>query len=205
MSSAPRAGPAENIVSLYQRHGLAWARDRVRQPAETVWLDRFCALMPAAGTVLDLGCGVGRPVARDLVDRGFGVVGIDTAPEMLAVCREQLPGQEFLLADMRTLALGRRFAGVLAWNSFFHLNGADQRAMFPVFEAHAARGAALMLTSGPAHGEAIGTLEGEPLFHASLDPAEYRRLLTTHRFDERAHVAQDPACFGHTIWLAQAF
>ena len=105
---------------------------------------------------------------------------------------------------MRTLALGRRVAGVLAWNSFFHLDHDDQRAMFAVFEAHAAPGAPLMFTSGPAHGEAIGTLEGEPLYHASLDPAEYRRLLTRHGFAERAHVAQDPACHGLTVWLAQS-
>ena len=200
----PRVAGATEIVGLYRRHGLAWAQVRERQPAEAVWLDRFCALMPEVGTVLDLGCGVGRPVARYLVERGFGVVGVDTSPEMLAVGRAEWPALEWIQADMRTLALGRRVAGILAWNSFFHLDHDDQRAMFAVFEAHAAPGAPLMFTSGPAHGEAIGTLEGEPLYHASLDPAEYRRLLTRHGFVERAHVAQDPACHGLTIWLAQS-
>jgi hypothetical protein len=48
--------------------------------------------------------------------------------------------------------------------------------MFPIFRAHAAPRAALMFTSGPAQGEAIGQLEGEPLYHASLDPTEYKQL-----------------------------
>ena len=43
-----------------------------------------------------------------------------------------------LHADMRRLALGRRFAGLIAWDSFFHLRPQDQRAMFPIFAAHAA-------------------------------------------------------------------
>ena len=36
---------------------------------------------------------------------------------------------------MRELALGRRFGGVLVWDSFFHLPAADQPAMFPIFTA----------------------------------------------------------------------
>ena len=34
-----------------------------------------------------------------------------------------------------------------------------------------------MFTSGPAHGETLGEWRGEPLYHASLDPADYRALL----------------------------
>jgi hypothetical protein len=34
------------------------------------------------------------------------------------------------------LSLQRSFDGILAWDSFFHLNHDDQRRMFPVFRAH---------------------------------------------------------------------
>ena len=60
-----------------------------------------------------------------------------------------------------------------------------------------------MFTSGPAFGEAIGTFEGEPLYHGSLDPAEYRALLDAQGFEVVAHVAEDATCGGHTIWLAR--
>jgi hypothetical protein len=76
--------------------------------------------------------------------------------------------------------------------------------MFPIFAAHAASGAALMFTSGPAHGEAIGTFEGEPLYHASLAPDEYVALLSANGFDVIEHVVEDQACGGHTVWLAKA-
>jgi hypothetical protein len=104
---------------------------------------------------------------------------------------------------MRGLALGRAFDGILAWNSFFHLCHDDQRLMFPVFRRHAAPGAALMFTSGPAHGEAIGWLEGERLYHASLDPEEYRGLLAAQGFAVIAQRAEDLECGGLTVWLAQ--
>src|SRR5215470_19835917 len=90
---------------------------------------------------------------------------------------------------------------VLAWDSFFHLRQDDQRAMFAIFRRHAAPKAALMFTSGPQHGEAIGTYQGEPLYHASLAPDEYRALLDERGFEVVAHVAEDPGCGGRTIWL----
>ncbi len=194
---------ADRIIGLYRRHARAWDAERGKALFEREWLDRFVALVPAGGAVLDIGCGGGEPIARFLVEHGYAVGGVDSVPEMIALCRERFPHGEWRLADMRSLSLGRRFAGLLAWNSFFHLRHDDQRRMFPIFRRHAAPGAALMFTSGPSHGVAMGVLHGEPLFHASLDPAEYRALLDANGFEVVAHVAEDPACTGHTVWLAR--
>ena len=114
-----------------------------------------------------------------------------------------LPEQVAIVSDMRDLHLGRDYDGLLAWDSFFHLTYDDQRAMFPLFAQHARAGAPLLFTSGPMHGEAIGSLEGDPLYHASLAPAEYMHVLDTNRFDLVCHVSEDPMCGGHTVWLAQ--
>jgi hypothetical protein len=76
--------------------------------------------------------------------------------------------------------------------------------MFGIFKRHAASGAALMFTSGPSAGEKMGTYRGEPLYHASLDSAEYRQLLRDEGFDVVAHVVEDPTCGLRTVWLAQA-
>jgi SAM-dependent methyltransferase len=193
---------ADNIVPLYQRHAQAYDRLRGRSLFEKSWLDAFAASLPKDGAVLDIGCGMGEPIARDLIARGFAVAGIDSSPDLIAMAQARFPQQSWMVADMRSLSLGRTFDGLVAWNSFFHLTADDQRRMFPIFRAHAAPRAVLMFTSGPAHGEAIGTFEGEPLYHASLDPAEYRALLDAHGFDLVRHVAEDPACNGHTVWLA---
>ena len=56
---------------------------------------------------------------------------------------------------------------------------------------------------GPRAGEVIGAFEGEPLYHASLAPEEYRALLAQHGFGVVSYDEEAPACGGHTIWLAQ--
>ncbi|WP_137126374.1 class I SAM-dependent methyltransferase [Roseomonas sp. HF4] len=196
--------PAAGVIGLYRRHGLAWAADRGTAPgAEAAWLERFMALLRPGGTVLDIGCGSGAPIAATLVAAGFAVTGLDSSPPLLALARGRLPGASWIEGDMRRMALGARFDGLLAWDSFFHLGHDDQRAMFGRFAAHAAPGAALMFTSGPAHGVAIGRYGGEALFHASLDAAEYRALLSTAGFAVLDHKAEDPAAGGHTVWLAR--
>jgi SAM-dependent methyltransferase len=194
---------ADTIVPLYQRHAQAYDRLRGRGLFEKAWLDAFAALLPAGGRVLDIGCGMGEPIARDLIGRGFAVTGIDASPPLIAMARERFPQQSWIVADMRSLSLGRTVDGLIAWDSVFHLTPDHQRRMFAVFRKHAAPHAALMFTSGPAHGEAIGTFEGEPLYHASLDPEEYCALLDAHGFRVVRHVAEDPDCNGHTVWLAQ--
>jgi trans-aconitate methyltransferase len=196
---------SENIVSLYERHAEAWVQARLLESTlyEKPWMDRFCALLLSAGSVLDCGCGAGEPIARYLNQCGYAVMGIDSSLAMVRMFQARLPGQRALVADMRTLCLLETFHGILAWDSLFHLDHRDQRKMFPTFRNHAAPGTALMFTSGPAHGEVVGQLEGEPLYHASLDAAEYRQLLEEQGFAVVDYQAEDQSCFGRTVWLAQ--
>ena len=167
------------------------------------WLARFIALIPAGGRVLDMGCGTGAPIAMRLVEAGLRVTGVDGAAAMVDLFRANLPDEEVLHADMRSLDQGRRFEGLIAWDSFFHLDHAAQAAMFEVFSRHAADGAPLMFTSGPDHGIAMGEFQGEPLFHASLSPQAYRQALESHGFSLIAHLAEDSQAGGRTVWLAQ--
>jgi SAM-dependent methyltransferase len=195
---------ADRIPELYEQHAERFDRERGRSLFERAWLDRFAALMQPGGTILDIGCGSGEPIAAYLIGCGFRLTGLDAAPTLIALCRRRLSDHEWHVADMRSLALGRSFDGMIAWDSFFHLGFDEQRGMFPRFRAHAAPGTVLLFTSGPAHGEAIGSFGGEALYHASLDEAEYRALLDANGFDVVDHRIEDPECGGHTVWLAQA-
>jgi len=196
---------SDRVIDFYERRARDWLGDRGREKLfiENAWLDRFCALAKSGGTILDLGCGPGKPMAAYLIAQGFDVLGVDSSPTMIALARGNFPDRQWLVADMRTLALGRRFDGVLAWDSFFHLNHDDQRRMFPIFRDHAAHGAPLMFTSGPQHGEAMGNLYGEPIYHASLAPNDYRSLLAANGFAVAAERMEDPDCGGRSVWLAR--
>ncbi len=193
----------DDILSTYERVARGFAASRDRTLFERRWLDRMLNHAPGR-RVLDLGCGPGRPIAEYLVDRRCTVTGVDGAPAMIALFRQNLPQARAVRADMRGLELEERFDAILAWNSLFHLSPADQRGMFPVFAAHAAPRAVLMFTSGPEAGEPVGKVEGESVYHASLSPDDYRALLAENGFDVLDFRPEDPDCAGHSVWLARA-
>ncbi|MEQ8177121.1 MAG: class I SAM-dependent methyltransferase [Amphiplicatus sp.] len=196
----------KRIIELYERRARAWDEDRgrARPEGERRWVERFSAAAGPGANVLDLGCGSGEPIARDLIALGHKVTGVDGAAALIALCKERFPNETWIVADMRRLELGVRFGAILAWHSLFHLPADDQERMFSIFAAHAAPGAALMFTSGSERGESIGRWRGEPLYHASLDTAEYEALLKAHGFSLVEHVEDDPECGGAAVWLAKA-
>jgi SAM-dependent methyltransferase len=115
------SSPSEQIISLYQRFALDWDRERERSLLEKAWLDRFLALLPLSPSILDIGCGAAEPIAHYFVEKGCDVIGIDSSASLIGMCKERFPDQVWTVTDMRTLSLDRRFDGILAWDSFFHL------------------------------------------------------------------------------------
>jgi SAM-dependent methyltransferase len=198
------AKPADGVIDLYSRRASDWDRDRGRTLIERPWLDAFLVHVPAAGSVLDLGCGSGEPIARYLIGQGRKVAGVDAASGLIKLCRRRFPDHDWRVADMRGLDLGQRFDGVIAWHSAFHLTPSDQEAMFPVYARHLKPGGVLMFTSGSVHGETVGAWRGEPLYHGSLSLEEYRTALAGAGFTLLAHRSDDAETGGATVWLAHA-
>jgi hypothetical protein len=123
--STLRRGPMEDaanqIIEHYERHALSWDADR--RPAawtDRPFIERFLDLLPRGASVLDLGCGGGLPVALHMTAQCFRVTGVDSSAAMISLCRTRMPDQEWIVSDMRSLDLGRKFDGLLAWDSFFH-------------------------------------------------------------------------------------
>lgn len=194
-------GPADGIIDLYSRRAADFDADRSRELHEQLWLDAFLDCVPEAGSVLDLGCGSGEPIARYLIGQGRRVTGVDAAPGLIALCGERFPDHDWILADMRGLDLGRTFDGVIAWHSSFHLTRQDQRELIPVLARSLKPGGVLMFTSGHEDDERIGEWRGERLYHASLSTAEYRERLEAAGLSVLSHAIGDDDKGGATVWL----
>ena len=142
-------------------------------------------------------------MAAYLIASGCRITGVDAASAMTDNARRTFPDHVWITADMRSLPPLPEFDGVIAWHSFFHLRPEDQRPMFAVFARLGRPGAVLMFTSGTTHGEAMGTLQGRPLYHGSLDRAEYRDRLQACGFEVIRYVEKDASCGDANVWLAR--
>lgn len=194
---------ANEVVDLYETHYLEWISKKSFDLFEKNWLDAFLKLLPGRANILDLGCGIGIPIAAYFLGKGYQVTGVDTSASMLEVCKQQFPDQVWILEDMRSLDLKQMFDGVIAWDSFFHLPQTDQIKLLGKMASHIKPKGGLLFTAGSEHSERYGELGGIPLYHASLAPEAYRNLLNQLDFTVLDFIIEDPDCRDHTVCLAQ--
>jgi len=121
-----RQGQAEAFDAIGKRYDEAFPHKQ-GQVSAGEWLMRS---LPAGARVLDLGCGTGVPTARQMVDAGFEVVGIDLSGGMLALARERVPAATFHQLDIADLRPGGprdlgRFDAVAAFFSLLMLPRAE--------------------------------------------------------------------------------
>ncbi len=186
----------QKIASWYDEH-------RSRDLFEKRWLDNAIGYLKPNAVILDMGCGMGEPIARYFLEKKFNLTGIDTCSEFIEMAKQRLPQGNFFVGDMRKLSLNKKFDLLIAWNSYFHLTCDEQRDMFRVFINHLNHNGILLFTSGPEEGEVWSDNGGEMIYHASLSPNEYKQLLKQHKLELLDYVINDKNCNDHTVWLAK--
>jgi 2-polyprenyl-3-methyl-5-hydroxy-6-metoxy-1,4-benzoquinol methylase len=192
----------DKVYECYEKI-VDWFDDaRTKTLMESEYLNLIVNSVSAGGSVLDLGCGTGEPLAQFFIDKGFRVTGVDGSKKMIELCKKRFPSEQWIVADMRDINL-QQFDVILAWHSFFHLDKESQRRMFKIFEAHLKPNGVLAFTSGDEEGEVWGNNGGQELYHASLSTDEYEKLLKAAAFKVLIHKIQDPQCGEATVWVAQ--
>jgi SAM-dependent methyltransferase len=109
---------AAGFDAIGVRYDEAFPHKEGQVRAVELLLDR----LPAGARVLDLGCGTGLPTARQLVDGGCEVTGVDISPVMLEQARRNVPEATFVQRDVVDVdATVGRFDAVVAFFSLLML------------------------------------------------------------------------------------
>jgi ubiquinone/menaquinone biosynthesis C-methylase UbiE len=123
-------GERENVYKVYNKIAKWFSENRYALLNEDTYLEDMLGRLPPDATILDLGCGTGKPILQYLIEKKLQVTGVDASSQMLNIAKENFPSAEFILQDMRLLHLNRKFDAIIAWHSFFHLQASDQPVCF---------------------------------------------------------------------------
>lgn len=162
------AGGYDRIAERYAAWaGESWDGGRARYGG--VLLER----LPAGAAVLDLGCGTGVPVARELATR-FAVTGVDISGRSIALAKANVPGVTFLHADMGSLDFQQGgFDAVVAFYSIIHLPREEHPALLRAIAGWLRPGGLFVAAIGA--GESEDWYEddwlGAPMFWSHYDGA----------------------------------
>lgn len=170
----------ETVRAGYDRIAAEFAEwgARVEGDPRDRFLTDFMELLPAGGSVLDLGCGAGVPSTRRLAET-FTVTGADISGVQIGLAREHVPGARFVCADVLDLVLpDASFDGVAAFYSISHIPREEHPRVFSLVRRWLRPGGVFVASLGA--GDIAGwTGEwlGVPMFFSSHDAVTNRRLL----------------------------
>jgi SAM-dependent methyltransferase len=119
--------PAPDPSNGYEHAASEFLERRGRSDIGAATVRTWGQSLPSGGTVLDLGCGSGVPIAKALVDIGLAVYGVDASPTLCAAFRRHFPNAQVAREAVETSSFfGMRFDAVIAWGLMFLLPAESQ-------------------------------------------------------------------------------
>jgi SAM-dependent methyltransferase len=173
------AREAKDVVRRgYDRASARYDEEYDGHTKYAAWLGQLAERLPAGSTVLDLGCGSGLPVARDLAAAGMRVVGVDFSDVQIQRAHELVPAAEFLRADITAVGFASEsFDAVVSFYALIHLPLDDQRPLLRRVAGWLRPGGLFVATTGHQGGTSyeddwLGS--GAPMWWSEADVATYR-------------------------------
>lgn len=162
----------------YENHATTFIRCRstgingVGAPSVRHW----ARSLPANATVLDIGCGIGDPISKALVDEGLNVYGIDASPSMVEIFRQNFPNSPVACEAVENSSFfNRQFDAIIAWGLMFLLPEETQEVVLQKMANSLSTGGKLLFTASSQKmkwNDAITGIES-----ISLGAEKYKALL----------------------------
>jgi len=194
------------------RHGYdlvsrAYRSDDATDGEYAEWIEQLESRLRPRSRILDLGCGCGIPLARQLAPN-YDVTGIDISPVQIARARKLVPGATFVCADMTMTKFGdATFDAIACLYSLIHLPLDEQPVLLRSISAWLRPGGVLIATVG--HHAWTGMeknwlgVEGGDMWWSHADVETYRRWIADAglRLEFERFVPEGKS--GHVFLLAQ--
>jgi len=171
------------------------------------WLDLLRERVPPGGSVLDLGCGAGVPVARALAAGGFAVTGVDLSGVQIRRARRLVPGASLVLADATRVAFrAAAFDAVVCLYTLIHLPLEEQPGLLGRIAGWLRPGGWLLATTG--QDAWTGTEEGwlggsATMWWSHADAATYRDWIARAGLEVAAQEFVPEGAGGHALFWAR--
>jgi cyclopropane fatty-acyl-phospholipid synthase-like methyltransferase len=139
--------------------------------------------LAAGAQVLDLGCGTGRPMAEEVLARGYHLTGVDQAEALLELARSRFPHAAWVHSAIESFVSAMRFQAIICWDALFHIDRRAHDALFARFAEMLEPDGRLMLTMGGSdHPAFCDRMFGQTFFYDSHPPERALRLLAGRGF-----------------------
>ena len=160
------------VEESYDKMGEAYHRTRDNEKFNSE-LEKFAALLPSSGDVLDAGCGVGTPVSKFLAKRRFTVTGVDISKKLIDLAKQNVPEASFYQKNILTLDFPNdSFDGIICVYTLWHIPRTDHSSIINNFNRMLKDGGILVLNTGIFESDGMSKFFGEPMLWSNNSPQE---------------------------------
>jgi SAM-dependent methyltransferase len=185
MAKAAVADPKGLVARSYDQIALRYAAWRIEGNPAMRFVRELDARLRDGADVLELGCGRGVPVARELAKR-HRLTGVDISAAQVELARHHVPEASFVHADYTALDVApSSFDAVVAILTITHVPRAEHAALLARIAGWLRPGGFLLCSLGV--GDTPDAVEedwlGAPMFFSHFDADTNRRLVCAAGFD----------------------
>lgn len=148
------------------------------------YLNRFLQLLQPKSYILDLGCGSGDPIDKQLIKRGHLVIGLDISPVQIDLARKNCPTGSFGVMDIQKLKPKEYSVdAVVSFYTFFHISREKHLRLLQIVNSFLPIGGIFLLTMGDKDFEGFHTMYGEQMWSSHFEPQKNTKLLIQAGFE----------------------
>jgi 2-polyprenyl-3-methyl-5-hydroxy-6-metoxy-1,4-benzoquinol methylase len=171
------------VVSGYNQLADRYWRER-EQLGSGKYLNKLIEKLKMGSRILDLGCGDGIPVDRQLIKKGFLVTGLDISEKMIERARKNCPRGDFQVKNMLDLINGEyEVEAVVSMYAIFHIPRDKHRELLLVINSFLPIGGLLLITMGDKDFEGEHEAYNVPMWSSHFGPKKNLEMVMNAGFE----------------------
>lgn len=171
----------------------------------TKYLKQLNTLLPPSSTILDIGCGAGKPVDSYFINEGHKVIGIDISEKMIELANQNVPEANYKVQDMVDLKNGEyQINAVVSFYAIFHTPRKIHQLLLDKINSFLPKGGLILITMGSSEWEGKEqNFHGAEMFWSHYDSLKNRKLVEQAGFEILVDEIDESVNEQHQVILAK--